>query len=182
MKRLLAALTALCVLLVSAKAALPEAGTYSGMLIMSKPVLGTQVRYNIRALAEVSADGTLKIALLTTPSPLINPPDEIALQTKIEANGSCVIPNAPWPPLSPPLPPGPGTITINLSLGTPIHFGYVQVAAGMFTLTYDNAQRYFIRADGTIYMPEHVVAPIASATYKFSFRKVTPSGVKITVY
>jgi|GEM_PF-4364681 len=173
MKSFLSAFCAFCLLLASAQAAIPEAGTYSGMLIMTRQVLGAPVKFNVRAMAQVADDGTLKIVLLTTPSPLPNSPDEIALQTKIQANGACEIPRVPSPVVTPAPSSDPGTIVLQPVLQSPVYLGLVQTASGMFTLSYNDVPAYYLLPDGTKFQPEHFIAPIPRAVYKFSFRKVT---------
>ena len=173
MKSLIRTLCTWCLLGISAEAALPESGSYSGFMLVTKRIFGFPVKTSVRAFAQISEDGTLKIVLQTTPSLVVNASPDIALETKIEADGSCVVPQAPKIPVlpSPTPPPGGG---ISLQPLTPVYLGFVQASGSIFTLAYDDLAEYYVYPDGRRAVINHFVAPSPTAWYKFSFRKMTP--------
>lgn len=162
--------------------AAPAPGRYTGVLKVTRRVLGVPNTVSVRAVAEVSSNGELSFALLTSPSPFPDKPAEV-LRTTMEADGSCVIPRGTVDETAPaPAEASGNGLEVRLPQITPEYLGRVSVSGTTFSLTYDDIPDRFYTADGQPVYINYFVAPVPNAEYRHEFRPalVSPPRSPVT--
>lgn len=137
----------------------PQPGRYTGSLKVKKQNFGIPSVTSVRALARVSENGTLTIVLLTPPSlSPVNVTEKI--ETTLRIDDTCIIP-VPLSPLTSPE-------------KNPEFHGEVKVNGSRFSISYDDVPDRYIDANGDPVIVNYIMAPIPTAQFQFSFRRLGP--------